>query len=164
MHCTVYTVKFQHVSIRVASYSAWYSLVILLVWALERGCSIYICILRSIIYTYLYNIETGRYELCGLGSKRGLPIEYRVCRCCHLNKVEDEIHFLLECPRIVRAREVFMKVCKKECWRIRVLNPSWGAEKIVFNCSALARYVRVAYTESLRKVQCAAKPIVQRWT
>ncbi len=59
-------------------------------------------------------IESGRYELCGLGSKRGLPIEYRVCQCCNLKKTEDDIHFLLECHRSIRSRNVLMKGCNKD--------------------------------------------------
>ena len=35
-------------------------------------------------------IETGRHKQ--------LKIEERICKSCHLRKIEDEIHFLLECP------------------------------------------------------------------
>ena len=60
-------------------------------------------------------IETGRYELCGFGgTKKGLPVEFRVCRCCDLHKVEDEMHFLLECPTFEQARTYLMRVaCDK---------------------------------------------------
>ena len=35
-------------------------------------------------------IETGRF--CNL------PVEHRLCEICNQNKVEDEFHFLMECP------------------------------------------------------------------
>ena len=41
-------------------------------------------------------IETGRYEANGTLGRKGIPIEYRICKCCNLKKVEDEIHFLIE--------------------------------------------------------------------
>ena len=43
-------------------------------------------------------IETGRYESNGTNGTRGIPVGMRICKCCDLCKVEDEIHFLLECP------------------------------------------------------------------
>jgi hypothetical protein len=104
-------------------------------------------------------IETGRYELCGLGSKRGLPIEYRVCRCCDLNKVEDEIHFLLECPRFVRARGVLMNVCEKEIHDFVNVEDSVSVFQAILKCqnhnvcSALAMYVRKSYTERYKVLQ-----------
>ena len=59
-------------------------------------------------------IEAGRYELCHFicGGKRGLPLKYCVCRCCCLNKIEDEIHFLLECPLYYDLRVILLDVCK----------------------------------------------------
>ena len=39
-------------------------------------------------------IEAGRYEANGTLGRKGIPIEYRICKCCNLEKVEDEIHFL----------------------------------------------------------------------
>ena len=35
-------------------------------------------------------IETGRF--------RNLPCEQRICQICDMNKVEDEFHFIMECP------------------------------------------------------------------
>ena len=43
-------------------------------------------------------IEIGRY--------RNIPLELRVCKMCHLGVVEDEIHFLCECPRYSEYREI----------------------------------------------------------
>jgi hypothetical protein len=44
-------------------------------------------------------IETGRYE----HGKR-LPTEARICKCCDLQKVEDEVHFFSECPLYTEER------------------------------------------------------------
>ena len=35
-------------------------------------------------------IETGRYH--------GVALEDRICKLCDLNQVEDETHFLINCP------------------------------------------------------------------
>ena len=46
-------------------------------------------------------IETGRYEKCrdeGGNVKKKLDREQRKCLFCNLDKVEDELHFLFECP------------------------------------------------------------------
>jgi len=43
-------------------------------------------------------IETGRHN-----RPRLLP-EQRICRACSMNKVEDEIHFLIECPIYANLR------------------------------------------------------------
>jgi hypothetical protein len=50
-------------------------------------------------------IETGRYEHNGFPGGHGLPLEWRVCLCCDLSKLEDEIHFLIECPCYAKMRE-----------------------------------------------------------
>ena len=46
-------------------------------------------------------IETGRHKQ--------LKIEERICKSCHLQKIEDEIHFLLECPAYDNIREEYLK-------------------------------------------------------
>ena len=53
-------------------------------------------------------IESGRYE----GGTR-LPPEKRVCRCCHLNEVEDEEHFFNVCPAFKENRKKLMDVFEK---------------------------------------------------
>ena len=57
-------------------------------------CSIYGRIL-------ILMIETGRHKQ--------LKIKERICKSCHLRKIEDEIHFLLECPAYDNIREEFLK-------------------------------------------------------
>ena len=56
----------------------------------------------------------GRYEKNGFHAYSGVPIEYRVCKLCDKEKVEDEIHFLCECSMYDKARKPLKRVCKKE--------------------------------------------------
>jgi len=55
-------------------------------------------------------IESGRYELA---ASRSLNVENRICRCCVLCKIEDEIHFLLECPFYIDLRKELFNVCER---------------------------------------------------
>jgi hypothetical protein len=58
-------------------------------------------------------IETGRYEVTGRNS-RGRPEHDRLCECCTLRKVEDEYHFLLQCPTYcTRRARLLQKVQEK---------------------------------------------------
>jgi hypothetical protein len=44
------------------------------------------------------------------GRSRNIPAEARLCSHCDLNKVETEIHFLVECPTFIKnALEIFVK-------------------------------------------------------
>ena len=56
-------------------------------------------------------IESGRYEVVSRNSK-GRPVEQRVCLQCMLGRVEDEFHFLLECPAYSNKRERLLCVIK----------------------------------------------------
>jgi hypothetical protein len=49
-------------------------------------------------------IETGRYTRT--------PLEQRLCTLCNLEKVENEVHFLIECPMYVDLRyNLIQKAC-----------------------------------------------------
>jgi hypothetical protein len=67
-------------------------------------------------------IETGvrRWESGGVQRKRGIPVEFRVCQCFNAGKVEDEIHFLLECGKYVLERESLLNVIKLEVFAKRI--------------------------------------------
>ena len=54
-------------------------------------------------------IETGRYEVITRNSK-GRPEAERLCLQCMLGKVEDEFHFLLQCPVYANRRASFLHV------------------------------------------------------
>ena len=46
-------------------------------------------------------IETGRYN----GKNKYVPPEERFCQSCKDKKMEDELHFLIECERYKLLRE-----------------------------------------------------------
>ena len=49
-------------------------------------------------------IERGRYE--------GLNIEDRICDLCNAN-IEDEFHFLMNCPSLLNSRTKYFNMIKK---------------------------------------------------
>lgn len=55
------------------------------------------------------HIETGRYSI------PKLPVDKRICRVCNQNSVEDEFHFLTECPFYDSLRTVLYNYCIKNC-------------------------------------------------
>ena len=54
-------------------------------------------------------IETARYN----SKNNYVPPEQRLCPNCHLNKVEDEEHFLIECPRYEVERKSLFELASK---------------------------------------------------
>ena len=80
-------------------------------------------------------IETGRYEanvdVYGANNKR-VPRELRICKCCY-GGVEDEVHFLLGCPRYVNLRKRLLdKFCMYHTSTFQVPCPT--DIKVLFNC------------------------------
>ena len=51
-------------------------------------------------------IEIGRY------NKTRLQRDERICKNCDTGKVEDEFHFLLECPNYIHERHAFFNNIK----------------------------------------------------
>ncbi len=51
-------------------------------------------------------IETGRY------SKPKKPLEERLCTLCHLNAIESEVHFLIDCPLYDDLRTILVTTFK----------------------------------------------------
>ena len=47
------------------------------------------------------NIETGRF--------RNIDIENRICMLCNRNVIEDEIHFVIECPLYDYCRSIMIE-------------------------------------------------------
>ena len=75
-----------------------------------------ICKLR--ISAHSLKIETNRY------SKKHIERSERLCSNCSLGKVEDELHFLLECPLYDIQRDDFFKDISNNCCNFINLNKS----------------------------------------
>jgi hypothetical protein len=59
-------------------------------------------------------IRTNSHELhseTGHWSIPKTPWDERVCHLCDTKRVEDEKHFLLECPTYTQIRSQFQKIC-----------------------------------------------------
>ena len=52
------------------------------------------------ISSHKLRIETGRHD--------NTPRDIRLCNLCNCNRIEDETHFLLDCPRFSSIRDVFL--------------------------------------------------------
>ena len=100
-------------------------------------------------------IETGRYEFGGIQGKRGIPIKHRVCLCCLMGKVEDEIHFLLECPMFQSLRIPLLQAAREALSDSEFSNAEADVQKFFcsimgsnvkdYLCRAVARFVKKAY-------------------
>ena len=55
---------------------------------------------KMLCVSHKLEVETGRYQ--------DIPRERRVCKLCHLDKVEDEEHFITECPAYDTIREQYL--------------------------------------------------------
>ena len=61
----------------------------------------------------LSNLRTGAHHLAietGRWARPKLPRQHRVCSKCSCTVVEDEVHFLFECPAYDRIREKYNTV------------------------------------------------------
>ena len=63
-----------------------------------------ICNIR--ISSHKLAIETGRY--------RGIASSHRLCLACTQNLIENELHFLLQCPAYTTQRNTFYNKISKE--------------------------------------------------
>ena len=52
-------------------------------------------------------IESGRYK--------NIPQKDRDCITCSTNRIEDEIHFFIECPKYVNQRQELTNNLSKKC-------------------------------------------------
>jgi hypothetical protein len=118
------------------------------------GYEMYLSVIRDVYKRQLVSrlrmgvlplrIETGRYEGNGLKGSRGIPVEFRVCLCCGSSKVEDEIHFVLECSSFSVERKRLLSVCACEI----------GAQFALPLRDVRACFVGIMQSES-KKVICA---------
>ena len=44
-----------------------------------------------------------------------IPEKDRVCINCSTNRIEDEIHFFIECPKYVNQRQELTNILRKKC-------------------------------------------------
>ena len=54
-------------------------------------------------------LELGRYR------RPKIPRSERHCTLCDMEEVEDELHFVFQCPRLAEARKPLLLKCE-ECW------------------------------------------------
>ena len=76
------------------------------------------------ISNHCLRIETGRHERkTGInGKNETLPRGERICKYCSLDRVEDEIHFLFECPLYSASRIDFLQFINSKYPNIQMLN------------------------------------------
>jgi hypothetical protein len=72
-----------------------------------NNCTLRRVITKLKISSHRLKIETGRYLK--------LEVNKRLCNKCDLNKIEDEIHFLLECPSTSTDRQVLIDMINNNC-------------------------------------------------
>ena len=89
-------------------------------------------------------IETGRYKNIrnADGTIRKLKPEERICTLCTLNEVEDEIHFLLECPVYTNLRSNLFTVTRTRNTNFDTLNNDQKLTYLMKNCiKPVAKYL-----------------------
>ena len=84
-------------------------------------------------------IETGRRE--------GIPAEQRLCRLCSLNKIENEEHFLLECPVYQPLRVKLFLAFEKE---IRTFHSFDNRQKFIYLMSCEDQKLLLEVTKYIR--------------
>ena len=68
------------------------------------------------ISNHKLKVELGRY------LKPYLPFEERICEKCFSDDIEDEIHFLLQCPNYSQKRKSLLNSINKDCPAFNNLN------------------------------------------
>jgi len=103
----------------------------------------------------MLRIETGRYEANGICGSHGIPVNMRVCLFCSLSKVEDEIHFLLECPLYLDLRRRLLSVAE-DSLKLSSLSIEGKFQAIMSSrcelvCKALGEFVWAAFLRRRRQ-------------
>ena len=81
------------------------------------------------ISSHQLEIERGRY--------RNIPASQRICKLCNL-EVEDELHFLLECPKSNKIRKEILEQLENKFNNLKSLD---NTSKFVWLFSAEDNYV-----------------------
>ena len=79
------------------------------------------CLTKFRISSHKLKIETGRF------TRPLTPLEQRVCDHC-LMTIEDEFHFIMQCPRYSHIRSNFFSAVQKQCKNFSLLS-----SKLQFN-------------------------------
>lgn len=94
-------------------------------------------------------IESGRYEPNPDGGK-GLPAEARKCQVCTSGCVEDEAHFVVECPAYTSERRRLWVACDR-CPTIVAARAQAATPKQLFACMMREEKVVCAVGKFLSK-------------
>ena len=82
------------------------------------------------------NIEQGR--------QTGIHVSQRLCNICNLGTIEDEIHFLFDCPVLADLRRNFLpKYCHTRPNVVNICRLFGSTDKKTITC--LAQYIRKAF-------------------
>ena len=79
-------------------------------------------------------VETGRYDK--------IPLDERICPLCSGNKIEDEIHLLLDCQRYSSMRDIFLSKIETKIDDIRKLSHENLISRLI-NCNDYYVYLRL---------------------
>ena len=81
-------------------------------------------------------LETGRYD--------NIPRDNRICRCCKMNNIEDEYHFVLICPayRTLRCNFLPKYYCSWPNTRKLIFLLQAGSKSLTKN---LCNYLKAAW-------------------
>ncbi len=71
----------------------------------------YLSVLPDHLLKSFTEFRTGSYRLTVNNHRSDLPRNERICRKCNINEIDDEFHFLLQCPILadIRARHIPLK-------------------------------------------------------
>ena len=62
--------------------------------------------------SFISRMRCGTFPLIEKGRSRNIPIKQRTCKMCDSNSVEDEILFLVLCPKYAdRKNKLFQDIC-----------------------------------------------------
>ena len=96
------------------------------------------CLTQLRVSAHRLEIESGRYKKKSASE--------RLCKCCNLNAVEDEVHFLCNCSAYQNARQRFFELIIDKAPSFKTLHDSarfiWlltCEEEVIIN--ALADFV-----------------------
>ena len=67
------------------------------------------------------------------GRRHNIPREARVCKLCSSGSVEDEIHFILNCPKLENSRNSYLTTLSANSNRFPKLTPEEKIKYLFFN-------------------------------